>query len=117
MKNSDIRITVTTDDGTVEGIHWQADEAAEAGVTGPQEAKAILLALWDAKARNAMRIDLWTHDMTIEDMNDFFFQTLLTLADSYRTATGNKELMAEIKIFARSFAEKAARAEARRTSG
>ena len=73
----------------------------------------MILALWDAEKRNSMRIDLWTKDMTVEDMNDFFFQTLLTMADTYKNATNNKDLMAEIKIFAREFAEKASQYERR----
>ena len=61
-----------------------------------------------------MRIDLWTQDMTVEDMNDFFFQTLLTLADTYKSATGDGTLGGEIKLFARDFADKASARERRR---
>lgn len=103
-QSSDIRLSVTSDDDGVRDIAWEADDAPEPGV---QHAKAMFLALWDADARNAMRIDLWTRDLTIDDMNDFLFQTLLTLADTYRNATGDKELMSDIKIFAREFAAKA----------
>jgi gliding motility-associated protein GldC len=88
----------------IQGIEWEADEAPE---PGKQQAKAMILALWDPKTRNSLRIDLWTQDMSIDDMNDFFFQTLLSMADTYKNATNNKDLMAEIKIFAREFAEKA----------
>ena len=45
--------------------------------------------------------------MTVEDMHDFVFQTLLTLGDTVRSATGDAELMSELKIFARAYAEKA----------
>jgi gliding motility-associated protein GldC len=107
-KTSDIRLSVAMDDSGVTGITWEADEAPE---PGPQHANAMLLALWDPDARNALRIDLWTQDMTVEDMNDFMFQTLLTLADTYQSATQNKDLMAEIKTFAREFADKASAAE------
>jgi hypothetical protein len=41
-----------------------------------------------------MRIDLWTPRLTVDDMNDFVYQTLLSLADTYRRATGNDDLMA-----------------------
>ncbi len=99
------------DEAGIGDIRWEADEAPEAGL---QVAKAMVLSLWDAEQRNSMRIDLWTKDMTVQDMNDFFFQTLLTMADSYKNATNNQDLMAEIKMFAREFAEKATAAEARR---
>ena len=109
-RNSDIRVSVTRSDGMVEAIRWEADDAPE---PGPQEAKALILALWDGEARSSLRFDLWTKDMTVEDMNDFFFQTLLTMADTYKNATNNRDLMAEIKIFAREFAEKASQFEKR----
>jgi gliding motility-associated protein GldC len=111
MKTSDIRLRVSMDDDGVAAIHWEADDAPE---PGPQAAKAMILSLWDASARNSLRIDLWTQDMTVDDMNDFFFQTLLSLAETYRAATNNPALAAEIKLFARDFAEKASKVEQRR---
>ena len=114
MTKSDIRLSVHREKDLVETIEWEADDAPEPGV---QEAKAMILALWDPKARNSLRIDLWAKDMTIEDMNDFFFQTLLSMAETYRNATNNKDLMADMKIFAREFAEKAAKVERRHKPG
>ena len=112
-QTSQIRIDVTTGDDGVKGIRWEADDAPE---PGPQRAEAMLLALWDPERRNALRIDLWTHEMTVDDMNDFVFQTLLSLGDTYQAATRNDGLMADIKTFAREFAEKAAAVE-RRSKG
>lgn len=111
---SEIRLSVATDGDGVRDIRWEADDAPEPGI---HAAKAMLLSLWDAEARNAMRIDLWTKDMTVEDMNDFMFQTLLTMADTYKSATGDADLMAEIKLFARDFADRASARERRRTEG
>lgn len=110
MTTREIRIMVDMSEDGIEQLRWQAEDAAE---PGEKPAKALILALWDAQARQSLRIDLWTKDMTVQDMNDFFFQTLLTMADTYANATQNKALMAEIKIFAREFAEKASRFEAR----
>ena len=110
MTKSDIRLSVYREDDSVKRINWEADDAP---ADMNKEAKAMLLALWDADARNSLRIDLWTQDMTVHDMNDFFYQTLLTMADTYQSATNNKGLMAEIKMFAREFSEKAAKFEAR----
>lgn len=69
----------------------------------------MILALWDEKKRNALRIDLWVKEMTIDDMNDFFFQTLLSMADTYGRATSDPSLASEITLFARDFAEKASK--------
>ncbi len=110
-QTADIRVHVERDAANdIERISWSATDAP---ISGPQEAKGMLLALWDAEARTSLRIDLWTKDMTVDDMNDFFFQTLLTLGDTYKNATNNLELMAEIKTFARVFAEKASSAAQR----
>jgi gliding motility-associated protein GldC len=108
MRTSEIKLSVRMNSEGIQGIEWEADEAPE---PGKQQAKAMILALWDPKARNSLRIDLWTQDMSVDDMNDFFFQTLLSMADTYKNATNNKDLMAEIKMFARDFAEKAAKAK------
>jgi gliding motility-associated protein GldC len=101
---SEIRLAVRVAASGVQSITWEADASPEPGL---QTAEAMILALWDGERRNAMRIDLWTPRFTVDDMNDFVFQTLLSLADSYRTATGNDDLMVEIKNFARTFAERA----------
>lgn len=106
LTSSNIRLTVDMDDDGVEAIRWQADDSPEPGV---HEAGAMILALWDEVQRNAMRIDLWVKNLSVDDMNDFFFQTLLSMADTYRRATNDAGLASEIKLFARDFAEKASR--------
>lgn len=104
-KESTITLKVQLNEsGGPEAIDWQAEDA-----TGPQQkpAEALLLSLWDAEAKQALRIDLWTPRMTVEEMNAFYYQTLMTMADTYKNATSNETLMAEIKLFAKRFAEKA----------
>lgn len=109
---SNIHLTVELDDQHVpESISWEASESDQ---SGPQDAHAMILSLWDPKAGNALRIDLWTKEMTVEDMNDFFFQILLSMADTYQRATNNEEIMSDIKHFAREFAEKASKMEQQR---
>jgi len=111
MTESKIAISVYKEADRIKKISWQADDSPEANA---KDAKAMILALWDAQSRTSLRIDLWTQDMTVDDMNDFFFQTFLSMADTYQNATGDKNLMAEIKIFAQQFADKAYKAEMRR---
>lgn len=111
--SADIRIRVERDArNDIDNIRWSATDAP---VPDEQNARAMILALWDAEERNSLRIDLWTKEMSVEDMNDFFFQTLLTMADTYKNATNNNEMMSDIKHFAREFAEKAAKSEQRRS--
>jgi len=109
-RTSEIRLAVHSGADGVTDIRWEADDAPE---PGEQAAEAMILALWDGERRNAMRIDLWTPRLTVDDMNDFVYQTLLSLGDSYHRATGNDDLMAEIKTFARAFAQRASGMEQR----
>jgi len=115
MKDSaDINIQVHRENSNIQRIVWTANESPD---QKEQEAKAMLLALWDANAKQSLRIDLWAADMTIHDMNDFFYQTLRTMADTYSKATSNQNLKAEMLTFAQEFAEKAADFEARMNRG
>lgn len=99
--SSTIQLNVTLDENKVpEKIHWQA---AEGGVPNPAEAKAFMLSIWDLNENTALRIDLWTNKMMVDEMNDFFFQTLMTMADTYQRATNQKELADEIRTFTKSF--------------
>ena len=110
---ADIQIRVLRDArNDIGNIRWSATDAP---TPDEQDARAMILALWDAEERNSLRIDLWTKEMSVEDMNDFFFQTLLTMADTYKNATNNDEIMSDIKHFAREFAEKASKTELRRS--
>src|SRR5690625_7930211 len=100
MKTASIRLFVDQADDTVQRIRWEADES---GQPGQQEARAMILALWDHVARSSLRIDLWTHDMSIDDMNDFVFQTLLSLADTSGRATNNNMTVGERTLLAPGF--------------
>lgn len=102
---SQINIKVELDEDKMpERIEWLAPDG---GVDAPQEAKAILLGLWDGQEKSALRIDLWTKKMMVDEMNDFFYQTFFGMADTYVRATKNGELANELKEFAKSFHKKA----------
>ena len=63
----------------------------------------MILSLWDKKDGNAMRIDLWEKEMTVDEMKKFFHQTLLTMADSFERATGEKNITEDLKRLLSSF--------------
>lgn len=103
MKQSTINITVSLDDKSIpEKINWAASDAPS-GTT--EEAQAMLLSLWDGKQRNGISLDLWTKEMTVEEMNHFFFQTLMTMSETLKRATQNQQASNELKEFARKFFE------------
>ena len=71
-----------------------------------QKAKAMCLAFWDGADKTAMRIDLWTKDMMMDEMADFYYQMMMTMADTFKRATQQQELTDDMKKFARDFMEK-----------
>jgi gliding motility-associated protein GldC len=100
-KASEIRVTVHLDENRVpERIGWEAEDGATRS-----EAKAALLSFWDSRERNTLRVDLWTKEMTVEEMKAFFHQNILTLADTFERATGEGKMAAQMRDFAHYFAE------------
>jgi gliding motility-associated protein GldC len=95
------------EDKMPETIQWTAPDG---GVQDWQNTKAILLGLWDGEEKSALRIDLWTGKMMVDEMNDFFYQTFYGMAETYIRATKNDALANELKEFAKSFLKKATEA-------
>lgn len=95
------------EDKMPENIEWMAPGG---GVNDWQKAKAVLMGLWDGQEKSALRIDLWTSKMMVDEMNDFFYQTFYGMADTYARATRNTELAEELKAFAKQFLDKATKA-------
>lgn len=103
-KTSDIKIRIRLDEGNVpERITWSASDGPQAGNT--QEAKAMLLALFDRENKETFKIDLWTKEMQVMEMDRFFFQTLRALADTYYKATQNAKLASDMQKFVHYFGE------------
>jgi gliding motility-associated protein GldC len=104
MHTSQINITVGLDEQKVpERIEWSATDST-ADVQQP--AKAMMLAFWDSADKSALRIDLWTKEMMVDEMADFFYQTLMGMADTYGRATQNAEMVGDMKDFAKAFYKK-----------
>jgi gliding motility-associated protein GldC len=104
MGRSSINIDVILDaDRVPEQISWNAtDTTAEAA----RKAKAMMLAFWDGAEKTALRIDLWTKDMMVDEMADFFYQTFMTMAETYHRATQDPALTSDMKQFAKDFYNK-----------
>ena len=84
-------------------IEWSATDAV--GDT-PQQTKSVMLSVWNSEEKKAMRIDLWTSDMLVDEMKLFVFQTLVTMADTFERATSDAAMAGEMRSFAQTFAEK-----------
>lgn len=102
-KTSEINIKVKLDVNNIpEKISWTATDVDK----GEKKAKAFLFSVWDEEENNALRMDLWTKDMSIEEMNKFFFQTYMTMADTFERATNEDGIGEAMREFAEFFGEK-----------
>ena len=102
MKKSDIKISVELDDNQLPvSMKWKAEDQGEV-----RDAKAMMLSLWDGNEKNTMKLDLWVKDMSIEEMKQFFHQTLMTMSDTFEKATGETNICEDLRDYCYHFAEK-----------
>ena len=100
---SEIKFQIELDENRVpEKLMWSAKD----GGVELEEAKAIMLSIWDSKAKESMRIDLWTKDMPVDEMKIFFHQTLVAMSDTFKRATDDEKMADTMKDFCDYFAEK-----------
>lgn len=100
---SEIKILVTLDENKIpEKLSWTAPD----GGINDEESKALMLAVWDSTQKEALRIDLWTKDMPVDEMKLFFHQTLVSMSETFMRATGDEKMTETMKDFAAYFADK-----------
>jgi gliding motility-associated protein GldC len=100
---SEIKVQVGMDENKLPiEIRWDAQD----GDMKNQVAKAMFLGMWDGEEKNTMKIDLWTKDMSIEEMKQFFHQTLLSMADTFERATNETNIIEDLRDYCYHFAEK-----------
>ncbi len=105
MRKTQIILDVELDDNHIpEKMTWKAED----GGVDAQETKATVMAVWDDKTKEALRIDLWTKDMPVDDMKMFLHQILLSLANTYERATSENDVADWMEVMAEEFAIKAA---------
>ena len=98
-KQANIRILVELDENKIpEKIIWSAPD----GGVNNQVSKAIFLSIWDHKNKESLAIDLWTKEMPVGEMNEFFYQSVITMGEAFQRATDNnkiKEVMEKFSEF------------------
>ena len=100
---STIELNVELDENRVpEKLNWSAQD----GGVQNEEAKAMMLSVWDSNAQETLRIDLWTKDMPVDEMKKFFHQTLVGMSDTFNRATQDEKMTATMQDFCDYFAEK-----------
>ena len=105
MKKTQITIEVELDENHVpERMTWNAED----GGVEQQETKATMISVWDDEKREALRIDLWTKDMPVDQMKMFLHQIILSMGNTYEKATGEEDVAFWLEQMAEEFAQKAA---------
>ncbi len=100
---SEIKFVVELDENRIpEKLKWSAQD----GGVDNEEAKAMMVSIWDSKALETLRIDLWTKDMPVDEMKQFFHQTLVAMSDTFNRAPDDEKMTATMKDFCDYFAEK-----------
>ena len=100
---SEIKFKVSLDENKIpEKLSWDAQD----GGISEEEAKAVLISVWDAQKKETLKMDLWTKDMPLEEMKHFFHQTLLSMSDTFYRATNDEKMTATMRDFCDYFAEK-----------
>jgi gliding motility-associated protein GldC len=102
---NNIHIQVGLDEQKVPAeILWNARH--DDGSNELQPCKAMLLSLFDGVHQETLKIDLWTKDMMVSEMDRFMFQTLKALSETYFKASQNAALANEMQRFVQYFGEK-----------
>ncbi|WP_338731620.1 gliding motility protein GldC [Mangrovimonas cancribranchiae] len=100
---STIELNVELDENRVpEKLTWNAQD----GGIKNEEAKAMMLSVWDSEKQESLRIDLWTKDMPVDEMKVFFHQTLVAMSNTFKRATQDEKMSATMMDFCDYFAEK-----------
>tara|TARA_B100000767_G_scaffold268447_1_gene288734 strand:- start:223 stop:555 length:333 start_codon:yes stop_codon:yes gene_type:complete len=102
-KKAPITINVSLDENKIpENIKWSAPD----GGIENQDAKAMLLTFWDSKSKESLRMDLWVKDMPLDEMKQFFHQSLISMTNTFQRATQDEKMTATMNDFCDYFAEK-----------
>ena len=102
-KKPDIEIKVDlAEDQIPENISWRSNQQPDAKW---MDSKAMLVSFFDRSSKDTLRIDLWTKDMQVMEMDRMFYYTLKGMSETYLRATNNKELAEEMRSFTEHFGQ------------
>ena len=104
MKSSTITLNITlNNENHPHKIEWQSTDGENKNI--PSECKAMLVSIFDKEHKDTFKIDLWTSEMQVSEMDRFMFQTLQSLSETYFNATKNDKLANAMMGFSEYFGE------------
>ncbi|POY35203.1 gliding motility protein GldC [Solitalea longa] len=104
MKKAEIKLSIELDDQNIpEKITWESTDSEKKDAV---PSKAFMLSIWDHNYQNTLKIDLWTKEMPVDEMKRFFYETLMTMGDTFQRATGETAIVEDLRDYCAHFAEK-----------
>ena len=89
VNNVPQRITMNSSDKQADDVHL----------------KSLMVAGWDSKTKETLRVDLWTKDMMVNEMFIMYHQTLMSMANTLEKSTGHDRLAGALRDYCEFFAE------------
>ncbi len=103
MAENKIEIDVITDENHIPTeINWTSQNEKIKG----KSAKAMTLVFWDDESASTMNMDLWTKEMSVEEMRHFICQSMMLLADTFERATNDKAHAEAVRGFTTELAKR-----------
>ena len=94
MKESLINFKIVLDnEGIPDEIKWNATDT---DFEEDKDTRAISIATWDHQLQNSLRMDLWTKQMSVEEMKRFYIDCIGGLSQSLLSATGDEFMSSEM---------------------
>jgi len=66
---------------------------------------SVIIAAWDEKTKETLRVDLWTKDMMVNEMFIMYHQTLMSMANTLSKSTSQDKLAGALRDYCAFFAQ------------
>ena len=100
LKKAKINIEIDLNENNIaEKISWLASDNGQDYI----DSKSMMLSMWDGEKKEALSIDIWTKEMTVQEMKFFTFQILLKMNEVIKKSTGDEKLVFEMQKFIKNF--------------
>lgn len=94
MRKSEINFTIELDEQKFpDKIYWDATDNPNEGIN---ETRAVAIAVWDQYHKSTLKIDLWTKQMEVFDMKQFYIEIMRGIADTLVNSTGDTQAAKKI---------------------
>jgi len=95
MRKSEIKFSVELDDKNFpDKIFWDATDNPNEGI---HDTRAIAVAVWDHYHKGTLKIDLWTKQMEVFDMKQFYIEVMRGVAETMVNATGDTRFAQKVE--------------------